>query len=362
MKFEFFNTAARPVELGSDLPQQELIGHLVHLPAGQYDHTAAAFFAATSAWSYGNTETFADIVCRRGMDAACTVLLIKNDALFVDTVAYLVQSKDRKLVFLTVRGTGPTNLINWLMNASVSTEPFFSQGRVHGGFFRSGTVMWTVFKKLLVAASEGKNIHEVAEILNRKNISCIDQEEEIKKLSSHSTKMEALYMCGHSLGGALAVLAAAAIHMDPELSMVEVDEGKPIRIADRLRGVYTYGQPRVCDPILADMLQKKFGDSLHRHVYNKDLVPSLPPRTTGHFDHFGHEYNSDKEGVWVRGKARVGRQAISASLSVVFGIVAWLKEQTPFLRWLRLPYSWDHHAPIFYMRTSEARRPGQELL
>lgn len=60
-------------------------------------------------------------------------------------------------------------------------------------------------------------------------------------------------LAGHSLGGALAVLAAARL--------------------PRVRAVYTFGAPRVGDAAFRDALDLP----LHRVVNNNDLVPRLPP-------------------------------------------------------------------------------------
>lgn len=42
-------------------------------------------------------------------------------------------------------------------------------------------------------------------------------------------------------------------------------------------GIYTYGQPRTCERILAASCNKGFKDRLHRYVNNNDIVPQLPP-------------------------------------------------------------------------------------
>ena len=79
-----------------------------------------------------------------------------------------------------------------------------------------------------------------------------------------------VYITGHSLGGALSVIASAAISLE---------DGS---LRDRIAAVYTFGAPRVA---------KKGFDSLvkapHYRVHNKsDLVPTVPPAWTG-FRHSG---------------------------------------------------------------------------
>jgi hypothetical protein len=60
-------------------------------------------------------------------------------------------------------------------------------------------------------------------------------------------------------------------------------------IADRLRAVYTFGQPMtVCTP-LPDWTEA-VGARLFRYVNTRDLIPALPAAAWGPFTHFGHEY------------------------------------------------------------------------
>ncbi|GGQ53732.1 alpha/beta fold hydrolase [Kitasatospora griseola] len=77
------------------------------------------------------------------------------------------------------------------------------------------------------------------------------------------TNGQAVWLTGHSLGGALAMLAAARLLLEaPEL---------------RADGVITFGQPRTCDRLLAAGYNKGLKDRSHRFVNNNDIVPQLPP-------------------------------------------------------------------------------------
>ncbi len=56
-------------------------------------------------------------------------------------------------------------------------------------------------------------------------------------------------------------------------------------------GVYTFGQPRTCERLLAGAHNAAFKDRCHRFVNNNDVVPRLPPepffthvRTPRYFD------------------------------------------------------------------------------
>ena len=87
---------------------------------------------------------------------------------------------------------------------------------------------------------------------------------ELKKAVSNLTKEgQGIWVTGHSLGGALATLAAA------ELTFAGL----------KLQGVYTFGQPRVCDPHFAEAYDKELGDRHFRFVNNNDIVTNVPPES-----------------------------------------------------------------------------------
>lgn len=86
---------------------------------------------------------------------------------------------------------------------------------------------------------------------------------------------------GHSLGGALALLAAFALRMQ---------EAPP-----RVSGVYTYGQPRVGDAAFAEAYDRLLRPVHWRVVNHRDLVPRLPPREMG-FRHSGRVLYFDAKG------------------------------------------------------------------
>jgi triacylglycerol lipase len=81
-----------------------------------------------------------------------------------------------------------------------------------------------------------------------------------------------LIVTGHSLGGALAVLAAYALRQQ--------------QVPFNVQGVYTYGQPRVGDGAFAEDYDRLLRVRHWRMVNHRDAVPRLPPRTMG-FRHTG---------------------------------------------------------------------------
>ncbi|HUK62707.1 MAG TPA: hypothetical protein VLV15_05215, partial [Dongiaceae bacterium] len=94
------------------------------------------------------------------------------------------------------------------------------------------------------------------------------------------------YVTGHSLGGAMALLFALRLSC----------EAAHRAIADRLRAVYTFGQPMALAPPLPAGIEG-LGRKVFRHVMTRDPVPALPPARWGPFVHVGHEYRY-ADGGW----------------------------------------------------------------
>lgn len=146
-----------------------------------------------------------------------------------DTQAYTMAGEN--MIVTAFRGTEPAQIRDWLTDASTPPWPGPARtGYVHYGF-----------------AEALESIHpDVA-----------------KALSDLRTGDQTVWFTGHSLGGALAMLAAARLDLeDPRLA------------AD---GVYTFGQPRTCDRLLAAAYDKGLKGRTFRFVHGNDIVPELPP-------------------------------------------------------------------------------------
>ncbi len=78
-----------------------------------------------------------------------------------------------------------------------------------------------------------------------------------------------LWITGHSLGGALAVLATARLRLEKQ---------------EPVNGCYTFGQPRVGDRDFGRHLDEDFQSHLYRYVNNNDVVPRIPKRIMGYAD------------------------------------------------------------------------------
>lgn len=421
-----------------------LVNHLANVAEGSYDAKAALLLSAASTWAYSDLDTFARLLTRGGLnEASFAALSFTNDALLLDSAAYMVQSADRRVAILCFRGTQPLNLIDWLTDASGKPDPFEAVGPVHGGFNRAVRAMWPTIRDLLEKAQQGRSIsaaeldpaglnasgmgrqesllgrlgahvdeiqrlawtlkgvlagNELARRLKdldelvAKLKGCSPEElhaapegvrelvARLEKAVAHArslseptppdepqpqpgTKLEALYITGHSLGGAMAVLATALIYADDRLRSA---------LGSTLRGVYTFGQPMVGSKAFAEKCAGDFGHKLFRHIYKWDVVPTLPPRTMGEFAHFGQEYEAVEAG-WQSRRGAVAQSRIG-SVSIALGVSAWIMDQLqifreqPVLRDLSFlvsrafqPPSLADHSPLNYLRTSHIVRPGIEF-
>ncbi|MFF8955586.1 lipase family protein [Streptomyces sp. NPDC014894] len=146
-----------------------------------------------------------------------------------DTQAYTLASEH--MIVTAFRGTEPARIRDRLSDASTPPWPGPARtGYVHHGF---GRALDSVFPSVRQALAELR-----------------DNEQTV-------------WFTGHSLGGALAMLAGCRTLLE-----------EPGLRAD---GIHTFGQPRTCDRILAAACDKEFKDRLHRYVNNNDIVPRLPP-------------------------------------------------------------------------------------
>jgi len=131
---------------------------------------------------------------------------------------------------------GSANLRDWLTDGTILRERLPDRAEIHLGFY---TAYQSIADRILTsaAAKDGSPI----------------------------------YLTGHSLGGALAVLAAWHL----------------ARHFIHITGIYTFGQPRVGDPFFASDCQALFGEKHYRLINDLDLVPRLPALAS-HYRHSGH--------------------------------------------------------------------------
>ena len=171
---------------------------------------------------------------------------------------------------LVFRGT--TNLRDWWTNLRVAPTAWQSSGLVHRGFAHALAKVWPQ----ALAAVEALCLPTM--------------------------------VTGHSLGGALATLACS---LHPFVA------------------TYTFGAPRVGD---ADFWQTLRGP-LFRVVNDRDVVPTLPPRSMG-YQHGGTLHHIANNGVVLREPSEADLSTAEASLVA--------------RNWLAPPEPLSDHAPSNY--------------
>jgi len=157
-------------------------------------------------------------------------------------------------IVVAFRGTEPNVLRDWYtdFDARLDTCPLGDgAGRVHDGFWRGVDGIWPALRAQLAAWSGSPALP--------------------------------IWLCGHSLGGALALVAALRLQTDAAL-------------VGRLAGVYTYGQPRVGDAAFASFANSLLGPRYFRFVNDLDIVPHVPPAMVSDYRHAGVLVYFDKDG------------------------------------------------------------------
>lgn len=144
------------------------------------------------------------------------------------TQAYTMASDT--MVVTAFRGTEPAQILDWLSDGKAPMVPHSSgRGLVHWGFHTALEAVYPGLREAIAEFGAGRSV----------------------------------WFTGHSLGGALAMLAAARVRFDD-----------PALTAD---GVYTFGQPRVFDRRLAAAYDSTLEGRTMRFVNNNDVVPRVPP-------------------------------------------------------------------------------------
>ena len=166
----------------------------------------------------------------------------------VDTQVFVIRTATQ--IIVACRGTEPKVLHDIATDvrckpAKVDWAPDEKDIRVHRGFAAALEIVWEELAKAITASGDDVKVP--------------------------------VYFTGHSLGGALAVLAAARF--------IASDANN----YNRFGGLHTFGQPRVGNSAFADWATQLFRGRYTRAVNHRDIVPQLPPPKVGEweFKHFG---------------------------------------------------------------------------
>jgi len=317
--------------------------------AEQQDPVVAYVLAVCAGYSYGEVSTVQAMVNRLGLvGARCVAVPMTVDAMYIRSTGYVIQSADGEVVIVSYRGTEPVNIASWLTDADVAAETVCldldgrsgtEQYGVHAGFYRNVRATRFAMIDLLRRALAGRSILPG------------DDTERLQKA-------RAIYLTGHSLGGAMAALLTIMLHENPNYK----------DIAPVVRATYTYGQPMVGDRALAAACARRpFGQNMFRYVHRADLVPHLPPRESGQFGHFGTEFRCDRRSRALPVPARPAGQTIGPGILIgVAGLVGGLfaglpRVALPFSMPLSIRLSLADHAPHHYITALTPPKVGSEF-
>ncbi len=176
------------------------------------------FFAEVAALAYQDYETANVEIKNLGFD--------NHKFIDVDGAQCHIFYDDEDLI-IAFRGTEPKQWSDVKADLLALKRKSNTEGKVHLGFLREINKLW-------------KRIEEELE-----------------------DKKHQIWICGHSLGGAMATLCAS-------------------RLVDLVPILYTYGSPRVGGPLFV----KQCDVEHHRYRNNNDIVPTVPLWLMG-FRHHG---------------------------------------------------------------------------
>ena len=227
----------------------------------------AHVLGACAGYASADTNTVATMMTRLGLPRhACVRVSETVSSMLVFSTAYVVQSACGRVVVVSYRGTEPDSIGNWLGDAEVGTDfstlsifDVSEKLRVHAGFHRSVRATFLPIVDELTFALQGRSL--------------LDHRVPVEH------PLQALYLTGHSLGGALAMLFAMRLSANPAHRA----------LSERLRAVYTLRAtfdrrrpsaqgPRGCR--VEGVPPRQRGDP----------IPALPPALWGDLRHVGHEY------------------------------------------------------------------------
>ena len=157
----------------------------------------------------------------------------------IDTQAFIAGND--KDIIIAFRGTEPINFTDWKTNFQLGklAVPLANSNQkvhVHEGFWQALDLVWNDI---------------------------------IEGIRTFQDRGQSIWLTGHSLGGALAQLAAFRLSQSSDFSF---------------SGLYTFGQPRVGTSGFARFSNRSYKNKFFRFVNNNDLVTFVPPFFWGYRD------------------------------------------------------------------------------
>jgi hypothetical protein len=161
--------------------------------------------------------------------------------------ACVVVAEGRGATFVTFAGSDPGKIIDWVTDFEAMPSP----DDLHRGFEQA---VATVLPTIQLA------------------------------LAKRVAPQQPLFFTGHSLGGALAILAASRTSLLPNAPQIVV---------------YTFGSPRNGGQKFFNDYTLRLGDTTFRLVHGSDIVPTVPPPTLlGAYHHVGQAVQCKSGGLF----------------------------------------------------------------
>jgi len=153
-----------------------------------------------------------------------------------DTELFIAENDNE--LFIIFRGS--MGIEDWIANMKIRKSKT-GYGKIHGGFLKG----FSGIRERVFSAMKRARVYD-----------------------------KQIYLAGHSLGGALAMIAAA----DSEFHIGQTP----------IHGIYTFGMPKACSRKSADFVNSNFGSRFFRFVNDRDIVTRIPPgsRHAGRLIHF----------------------------------------------------------------------------
>lgn len=218
-----------------------------------FNHKAHAFSKNNLIWlahfshlAYKDKNQIKTDLVGNGFSVSSDHFFISDDG----THTQAIVAGDKQKIIVAFRGT-QSILKDWVTDAKIVKDTwteFNPLGLVHSGFYQALSSVWAEIK------------------------------DEIQCLRDRN---QTIWFTGHSLGGALAVLAAATLELQENDANVN--------------GVYTFGQPRVGNRQFATNFNNQMKGKTFRCVNNCDVVSRVPPQVLG-YSHVGTLKYFDNDG------------------------------------------------------------------
>lgn len=195
-----------------------LISQLVYKPFNESETQKAEVVKTAQNWGYDDVYFFHN----------------ENEEINDSEALVLVNAES---VVVAFRGSEKDSR-DWGNNAKFKKVKYLG-GNVHRGFLKAFTDVWTI------------------------------EDDETQVMMKDRVRQEmqntprSLWFTGHSLGGAMAILAAATWELQDSS-------------AGKVSGVYTYGQPRVGDQTFTNKFNPRLSSKTFRVINNNDVVSRIP--------------------------------------------------------------------------------------